>query len=248
MTAIQSNKLAMYIAVRVFLTGFLNSPTATSLFPALAAKLATLVILINKIIAHASTQDAPLDAVIRAREAALNKATTRALAVAGAVVSYARTQKQVELETEMSVSASSFRSLRRAERMRLAQRIHAVALPLQAQLADYGLTAAKIAELQAFITAADDTVAARATVSADKKVATGEIDRLCAETDALLAEIDPMLVQLGESDPETHARFRAARVVFDRPGTRSQEVDATAASNPANPSSPTASSAEKPAA
>lgn len=236
MTAIQSNKLAMYHAVRVFLTALLSSTTATSAFPALAAKLATLITLIDKIIAAVATQEEPLRGHIRARDQALADAMEATFAIAGPVLSYARSRRMPDLVANVRVNASAFRRLRRAERMRIAQRVHDAAEPIIAELADYGLTPAKLAEFQAKIDATQQAVNVPRSTAVAKRAATVELTRLFADADALLAEIDPMLAPLRLTDRETHAAYVTARQVLDRPGTRSiSEPPAAAPSATAAP-------------
>ena len=145
----------------------------------------------------------------------------------------ARAHAQPDLVVQARVSARTFCATRRAERMRLAQRVLELAQPLVADLADYGVTAANLTEFKALIAAADKVVDERASASAAKKVATAEVERLCAETEALLAQIDPMLVQLGRVDPEAHAEYRAARDVFNRRGARRDPAETGATATPA---------------
>src|SRR3954467_10684190 len=108
MTATQSNKLAMYIAVRVFLTDFLNSTTATSLFPALTAKQATLITLLDKLLSHVGTQHEPLSGRIQVRDFAQEKAIRSAKGVAGALLSYAITHELLDLAEQARTSVSAF--------------------------------------------------------------------------------------------------------------------------------------------
>jgi hypothetical protein len=210
----------MFIAVRGFLTEFLNSTTATSRFPALTAKLAALIILINNIKTQAATQRMPLKARIQARDTSFQAAITKAVGIAGFLRSHARDHRLADLEVQAAVTPSTFRSLRKAHRMELAQKIHDLAAPLQTQLAEIGLTATMLAELQAAITTADETVIDRADLSEEKKVATDQLAKLFQSVDRLLDVLDPMFQHMAETDNETYTRYLAARNVINRPGAQ----------------------------
>ncbi len=163
MTTIQSNVLAMLRAVQVFLTALLSSPTASSLFPALAEKFATLKTLIPKIAGLAAVQEAPTDGLIQDREKSMVETTDAALGVAAGVLSYARTLELNDLIAKVEIKRSDFDRMRTAERMRLAQRVHDAALPLGAELAPDGVTLAHLTDLQRRIALTDEAVDARST-------------------------------------------------------------------------------------
>ena len=228
----------MYNAVIEFLTGFVNSTTATSLFPALAAKLATLITLIENISGLAAAQEQPVEGKLEEREQALAAATETTVVVAGAVLSYARTNQRPDLAAQVRRVRTEFRRLRRAERMRIAQRVHDVAAPLAAPLADYGLTAGMLDDLQARIDATAQAVSAPVSTKAVKKVSTTQLSRAFADVEQLLATIDPMLLKLRTVDAKAHALYLAARTVFDRPGARVGASQQARVSEPATASPP----------
>lgn len=233
MTAKQSNKLAMYNSVLEFLRAFLSSPTATSAFPALAARLAALITLVGKIIEQAAIQEQPLKGRLDRRDQTLGAVAETAVPVAGAVLSYARATEQPELAAQVENFRSRFGRMRRAERVRIAQRVHDAAVPLAAELADYGLTAAMLEDLRARIEAADKSASAPRVTAEDKKVATQQLERIFEQAERLIAEIDPMLLKLQLTDPATHDRYLAARIVYDRPGARQGDEAAGPAEPPA---------------
>jgi hypothetical protein len=229
----------MYNAVVEFLQELVDSLAATGLPPALAAKLATLITLVGNLESLASAQEQPVDGQLEDREQALNEAQDAAIVVAGAVLSYARTTRQNDLAAKVRHLRTEFQRTRRAERMRIAQRVHAAAAPIVTQLADYGLTPAALDDLRAKITATEQAVNAPVSTKAVKKVSTRELNRVFAQVDDVLAEIDPMLLKLQSTDPKMHSLYLAARTVFDRPGARQVgDEQPAAASTPVATQSP----------
>ena len=213
----QSNKLAAFREVQVFL----NTTTATRALTALAAKTALLHTLLTRIDELVETQTLPLAGVLQARDEATNAAIALALAVAGPVRSYAVSHHRLELAALVDLSRRDFLVIRRGERTRLAQRVLDAALPVATELGAYGVTPAMLAELHARIEASNTAVDVPRTTAANKKVATAGLAAAFKAVDALLKdEIDPMLAVLGLIDPEALARYRVAREIIHRRGSR----------------------------
>jgi hypothetical protein len=225
----------MYHAVVEFLQGFVNSTTATNLFPALAAKFATLITRVGNVVALAAQQEQPLEGKLRDREQALDAAVETTVIVAGAVLSYARTCRLHDLAVQVRRTRTEFRRRRRTERTSIAQRVHDVAAPLAVELVDYGLTAGMLEELQETIDATAQAVTAPVSARAEKKVSTRQLARAFTEVEQLLAQIDPMLLKLGKIDPTMHALYLAARKVFKRTGARAAAARPGSVADPAAP-------------
>lgn len=219
----------MFHAVVECLKGLVDSTTATSLFPALPAKLAALEPLVQNIVALAAAQEQPVGGQLEERDQALATASAATVVIAGAVLSYARTHGLPDLAAQVRGIRTQMRRLRRAERMRIAQRVHDVATPLSAPLADYGLTAGALDDFQAKIDATTHAVNVPVSTKAVKKVSTVQLNRAFRAVDRMLGQIDPMLLKLSIVDPKSHDLYLAARTVFARPASRSSTTAATAA-------------------
>jgi hypothetical protein len=236
----------MYNAVIEFLRAFVNSTTATSLFPALAAKFALLITLVGKLVELRDQQTQPIDGKIEDRESAFTDLTQATVEVADSVLSYARSKRNHDLAARVRGVRTELRKLRVGERTVIAERVHAAAAPLAAELLAYGVTAAELEELRDKIDATVQAVKAPVQAKAVKKVSTSELSRVFADIDDLLAEIDPMLTKLQSIDLATYERYLAARAVFARPGTRQDASGVQSAAEPT--SAPAPATAERPAA
>lgn len=229
----QSNRLAMYIAVQVFL----NSITATAGLAALAEKLALLKTLIVEILKLAGTQSTPTAGAMEAREQALAEATDLALIVAGGVLSFAKNRP--ELAAKVRVNRTQFLRMRRSERMQLAQRIHDAAASVIAQLGGHGLLPPILEELQTKINATEPAINAPRTTAGEKKVATSRLAEIYRQVDDLLEnDVDLLLRQLQRTNPTAWQLYQDARTVYDRPGVRSAPEESSTPATTATPAAP----------
>lgn len=234
MTSLQLSKLAMYIAVRVFLAEFLNSTLATSAPPVLTAKAAALIAYIDRIIELNTAQNQSVDANLADRDQSLAATAAVALVVAGRVFSYALANNLHAVASEVDLTRTDFSRLRQVERMPLAQRVHDTALAHIAQLADYGITPVSLADFQKQINDTTGVVNDASAMVDGKTVATKELVLAFAKADRLLREIDPLLLELRESNTEFYALYRKARDVSS-PGARGAETPETGTTAPATP-------------
>ena len=160
-----SNKLAIHREVQVFL----NTTTATHDLTALTAKIATLIISLNRIEELVNAQTLPLRGVLGVRDDATNATINFALAIAGPVRSYAASHHRPELATFVDLTRQDFVVIRRGERTRLAQRVLDAAQPLATELAAFGVTAAMLTDLKTKIDASKVAVTCRARQSATRR-------------------------------------------------------------------------------
>lgn len=148
------------------------------------------------------------------------------LVIAGALRSYAATNRRPELLEQASVARRHFGQLRRGQRMQLAQQVLDAAQPLAAELAGYGVTAAMLAELEAKIAAGDAVVLSPRRASARRKAATRALQsNFSAAFTLLREEIDPLIETLRLSDPVVYEAYRDARSVFERAGAHGVRGD-----------------------
>ena len=225
----------MYRAVKALL----QVATETSEIAALPARLTAFVTLIATIDELDRAQNIPTHGKVGDRNARLDELIDQTLELAGFALSHARDHGLRDLEEKVNVSAADFRRLRVTRRPGLAQQVHDAIVPIAAPLAGFGVTAETLAAHQAAIDTATAALSEPRATVAEKRAATAGLVRAFAEADGLLeAHIDALLFPLRKTQPEFHARYRAAREVLARPGV---------ISTPAASAEPAASSAAPPA-
>lgn len=203
--------------------GALNGLVAANALPALAPQLVALNARLHAIKAAAATQARPTTGQTVDRNQVLAVATAATLAVAGRVRSYARSQKLGVLEAKVRLRPSTFKKVRLAHRIPLMQQVHDAAQDVLSQLADFGVTAELLTDLQARITAADAVKTLLRSTIVERRVATAKLLELFRElTDFLENEVDPLVDSLRETSPEGWATYRAARDIINQPGTPAQ--------------------------
>ncbi|HEY0944685.1 MAG TPA: hypothetical protein VGD81_05435 [Opitutaceae bacterium] len=218
MTDKQDNKLAMYRAVIAHLT---ISAEIIATRPALTAKLAKFQTMVSTIPPLAALQADQPKGVVVEKNKALAAMATAAIAVAGAVQSYADEKHMDALLGKVSITESQFRNGRQQNRITRAQQVHDAAATVVADMADYGLTAATLQDLQEKITTATTALSTPRSAAAAKKAATKQLPAAFKSADRILIkQIDPLLPQFKESEPAFYEKYQAARIIIDR-GSRS---------------------------
>ncbi len=199
---------------------FLNTHPAVLHVEALTPKVAALGRVVARLDRLADVQTMPTEGDTVERRATFEALTNVSLAVAGPLLSYARSHGLIHLASLADVSRKDFRLLRQDLRAGLAQRIYNAAQPLQGELQSYGITAGVMQELHDCIARVKETTAASRGLASDKCIATLGIKQALAEGAELLGQIDPLVLPLRWSNPDFHARYCIARRVFQRGGAR----------------------------
>src|ERR1051326_1119622 len=224
MNKVQENKVAMARAVRAVCQGGTTITAGITAFPAaFAAFNATL----DQIDAQAQRQAVRLRATIEQRdqnEAAMIDAT---LAIAGMASTYADQLGLKPLATQVRLTEGDFNRARSALRVRMAQQVCDVVRPLAAQLANHGVSAAALDDLQAKIDTMAEALLTPRQTTAEKKAATAEIAALLRELEAILQnQLDPLLRTVRKNPRTFYNEYQAARQIVNLPGTQTQEVTA----------------------
>jgi hypothetical protein len=234
MNAKQSNTLKMGHAV----SDALETITATNDVPALRAKHVTLKAILNQINTASAEQAEPLTGQTRTRDKAFTAATDAGLAISGLVLSYAQEYGLHTLIAKVAISRSELQRGRFARRVEMLKQIHAAATSALAELADYRVTAEALADLQQKIDAASALLVVPRTGIVSRRVATTRLAADFSRLAQLLAtEVDPVIESLRVTAPDDYARYQAARLVVDLPGSASAkpaaEDPAAAGASPA---------------
>jgi hypothetical protein len=86
-------------------------------------------------------------------------------------------------------------------------------------LADYGITAALMADWQTAITAYSSVVSSPRSAIVSRRVSTGNLRQLFDATQRhLRLTVDPLMLPFKTSNPTLYAEYRSARVIIDRRG------------------------------
>lgn len=146
----------------------------------------------------------------------LDFATLQALAAASALYSYGRKTKNTEVQEIANTTESRLRKLRDTELASRATSIHTQAAAHAADLADYGVTATMITDLQAKIADYSAAIGDRESGVADRVGATAALSDLFDQTDDVLTEdLDRLMELVRESQTDFYNKYFAARVIKD---------------------------------
>lgn len=221
----QKNKLDAYTATEAVLR---STPEVAGV-PGLPAKLEAFSRRIAELHALGCTQSEPPGVSVARREMLFAAMAALTIEIAGAVMIVARDRRRSDLAEAVLFRRSALQRNRPAERIWLAHRVHETALSVLDGLAPYGVTAERLAELQARIEAAAEGAGTMRTAVTARRAATEGLRELFRDTDAMLRmELDPLVERLRPTQPQAFASYRAAREIVHRRGSR-----ATGAESPA---------------
>lgn len=216
MDARSENTLSMFFTTDVKLKDnaalFANIPAlanAVARFRGLLTNLKGLVVA-----QRVSTKGATAD-----KRSALIEMVEAAVAVAGAVAAYASETNNGVLLQKVEVSDSGLRRTRDTEVSAVCQGIHDVATANLAHLADYGVDADVLTDLQGKVGMYDGNISLPTSTKGDKKAAGQALKVTLATTRKVLeGSIDKQMLRFRLSQPDFYNQYRAARVIIDSPG------------------------------
>lgn len=210
----------------------LETLTATSVPPALAAARTALDNRLSNIKAYDEQQANPLPPRTLERNQQFKVAADAAYVVARLVRGYALAQGLVALAGQVDFSATDLTRGRLTRRLQSMRQVHTAAQAHAAELVTAGVTAEMITDLDAKITAAETVLVAPRTNIAARRVATENLMREFAKLELLLDyTLDPLMEAYGRTDPDAYTRYLTARRVIDRPGTPAVDEDAAPKTN-----------------
>lgn len=213
MTNKQHNKFGMYRAVLALLE---SSPAVVAEIKALADAKASLATEIDVIGALAQQQSQPLAAARAGKDEAMADLARATIEVSGALTAYASEKGLPDLREQVKLKRSELLALRDAAQVTRAQQIHAAALPLVANLADFDVTAASLTALQAKIDVAAASLSAPRSAIGARRTATVGLNGAFARADEVLElRIDRLVEKLQARQPAFYAHYRSARVIVD---------------------------------
>ncbi len=217
MKIVQNNKLRSYATVQ----GVLETHEATwAGLPAFVAGVTRFNSIVSEITALAQTQASRLGAT-NEKAYALAALGDAAFEVGAAVHAYAVAQEDYALEGRVDFSRSSIVLGREASVVSRCRDIQAVATEHVAELADYGITTAKLTALKKKIDAFEAGMTKPRQQVAESSAATIALAERFKEADEVLNKcLDKLVFQFKTSGPELFNEYQTARSVVDIRGGR----------------------------
>ena len=218
MNAKQENKVSTYAGLNVVLAQ--NEPKWQSL-TAFVASVTLFRNGLDNINAIAQTRNSSTKGVTADKQSARDTMTLAALEVAGAVSAYGSDIGSHELQGKVDYTESDLRRTRDSELTTVCQGIHDAAQSVLANLADYGVTAQTLTDLQSKITGYHGTVGKPASVKSVKQAAGTSLDSAIDEVDKVLEEkMDKLMPKFRASEPDFFNAYFAARSIVDNAASR----------------------------
>ncbi len=143
--------------------------------------------------------------------------------IAAIIVAYAVATNNPTLEAEVSYPITKLKRLRDEQLAPVCQIIHARALENKDALVDYGITTAKIAELQTAIADYAAKTPNPRTALGNRKTQSAGRRELFKQGDAILKkQIDNLIKNFRATEPEFHETYFNLREIPDAPTTNTQ--------------------------
>lgn len=213
----QNNKFRSYQAVELVLET--NQPIWANL-PAFVTAAGEFSNVIAEILALAQTQ-ASREGAASEKAYALEALGDAAFEVGAAVHAYAVTTQDYALEGRVDFSRSTIAYGREAAVLARVRDIQAAATEQLANLADYGITQAKLTALKKKIDAFEVSLARPRQQIAAGSAATQSLQGKFNEVDAILNKrLDKLVYQFKSSAPDFVAAYQTARTIVDIRATR----------------------------
>lgn len=217
MQATQTNKLRAYQAVNAVLE---TNETIWESLPAFATAAGEFAAILPEIQTLAQMQ-ASREGASTEKSYALAALGHAAFEVGAAVHAYAVTTQDFALEGRVDFSRSTIVYGREATVLARVRDIHAAASEHLADLADYGVTAAKLTAFKKKADAFEAALAKPRQQIANGSAATRNLQGQFAEADVILSKrLDKLVVQFKDSAPAFFTAYQTARSIVDIRGTR----------------------------
>jgi len=216
MTLNQSNKMAMYQAVaevcEMYKSTWEGLPIANVLFTEFKDQKATLE-------AAALRQEQDFTGITADKRNLKQLMIDRAFVIARALTAYASITENSILAGRVKYSKSDFTSAKDVDVLSKAKSVWEVAQEHVDNLADYGITAQHVTELEEAIANYGDALSSPRVAINQRKEATGSIQQQIKRIDIhLKKKLDAIMVQF--DDTEFYSTYQAARMIVDRRGQR----------------------------
>ncbi|MDQ3798228.1 MAG: carboxypeptidase-like regulatory domain-containing protein [Acidobacteriota bacterium] len=220
MKAAQEAKLNMYEAVKTVCQDNVATVATINAFKTAHDELKDKISTIKEV---AQQQDMATTGIAADKMARKQNLSRIAAAIAGAITAYAAATGNNTLKQEVKFTNSSLLRTKDAMLAPRCQNIHDLGAANLAALADYGVTAAKLTELQTAIDAyAEAAPKPRAAKTTQSTIVTS-LAQLFDEADAILTErMDTLIEMFAATNPDFVATYQSARKILDPQTTTTQ--------------------------
>ena len=184
---------------------------------------------IAAIAASAGKQQAPTGGATDEKELVRLALEEKILEIAAQLSSLADRNGDVNLAAQVELTLSSLDKLSDEDLETTSKRISGLATARLAALADYQITQADVAELDALTARFHGVKSAPRIAIAGRAGQTTTLPRLIAASTSLLRnQLDKQMIKFRKSNPEFYAGYQSARAVVDRGGGNGSEQPAPA--------------------
>lgn len=213
-------KLNMYDAVAAVCAGNATTVATINAFKTALDEFKDKIITIKEV---AQQKDMAITGAAAAKKARKQDLSRIASAVAGAIYAYAAATANDTLKPEVKFTRNDLLRTKDALLAPRCQNIHDLGAANVAALADYGITAAKLTELQTAIDAfAEAAPKPRAAIST-RAAKTATLPQLFNAADAILIDrMDTFIGLFAETNPDFVATYQSARKIIDAQTTATQ--------------------------
>lgn len=174
--------------------------------------------------AKAQTAGSVITGIAANKSISKNALCSNAARIAGLIYAFASKTGNIELKQAVNFSKTDLMRLKDGEHAPVCQNIHDAGVANKPALADYGVTNAKLAELQTAIDGYTGEVSRPRAAIVDRKVTKAQIKELFKQADAILVEqMDNLIEDFAESNAEFVAQYKAARIIVDPQTTSTPE-------------------------
>lgn len=220
MKAKQENKLSMYLAVQAVCDRNQSTWQVLQAFVDGYADFGGRVSNIQNLAQSQSVDPTGLSADKDQLRRAMAEAATE---VAGGVYAYAKKVKNNDLAAQTNVSVTTFMDGRDTLAATRALNVHAAATANLANLAPYGVTAAKLTALKAKVDAYSASITKPREAVGSGSTATKQMDDEFHAADAVLEDqLDMLMPQFKAANPTFVADYQNARIIVDSGGGKAK--------------------------
>lgn len=223
MNAKQDNKVGMFRSVKLTCEGAADVWSSVPAFGTAFEKFSTCVEQIQEFaqkqaeVSRGATADKQ-----RCREAMCDAA----LVIGGAVRAYAVDASDMELADNVGFSRSALLGGRDRSSAEKCQTIHRLATENVEDLAEHGVTAAKLKALQTKIDAYVACLQRPRQIIAESKTATARLESEIEKADVLLVDgLDRLVLHFKDSAPEFYSNYVNARVIVNNASGRDSSAE-----------------------
>ena len=211
------NKVTMYLVVITVLDKF---SAVISAVPAFANLVTSFKALTAEVRAKSQDADAGTSGKTKVKQTAASIMAETVTSLVGALHAYACEEDDQDLMEQTDIAETNIIRERDAKRADYCTKLVDLVEKHKADLADWGVTDADIAEARQSIKDYEASLGARSSAKTTQEGEHGSVDDMIAKVDRLLfRQMDRMVKKQKKNHPDFFVEYSAARVIRDIPAT-----------------------------